>query len=146
MKYYVNRPTSTATGMEEFFNDLFGDGTFSRKFPPVDVYETEKGYVIEAQVAGFKQDEISLSVDKHVLTIAAETMKKAENESEKNEKKEERNYVIREMSKSSFTRSFTLPDDVDEENIEAETKDGILKVYIPKMERAQKGKIEIKIK
>lgn len=143
MKYYVNRPTSAVTGMEDFFNELFGDGTFSRKFPPVDVYETENAYVVEAEVAGYKQEEISLSVDKHVLTISATPLKKADaNE----EKKEDRKYLIKEMDRPSFSRSFTLPEDVNEEEIEAETKDGILSVTMPKMEKVQKGKIEIKIK
>ena len=145
MKYYVNRPTSAVTGMEDFFNDIFGDGTFSRKIPPVDVYETEKAYVIEAEVAGYKQEEISLSVDKHVLTISATVLKKAENV-EEDEKKEEKKYVLKEISRPTFSRSFTLPEDVNEEAIEAETKDGLLSVTIPKMERVQKGKIEIKIK
>ncbi len=143
MKYYVNRPTSAVTGMDEFFNDLFGDGSFSRKFPPVDVYETDKAYVIEAEVAGYKQEEISLSVDKHVLTISASLVKKVDNNEEK---KEDKKYVLREIGRSSFSRSFTLPDDVDEEKIEAETKDGVLLVYIPKKEKSQRGKIEIKIK
>lgn len=143
MKYYVNRPTSAVTGMEDFFNELFGDGTFSRKFPPVDVYETENAYVVEAEVAGYKQEEISLSVDKHVLTISATPLKKADaNE----EKKEDRKYLIKEMDRPSFSRSFTLPEDVNEEEIEAETNDGILSVTMPKMEKVQKGKIEIKIK
>lgn len=143
MKYYVNRPTSAVTGMDEFFNDLFGDGSFSRKFPPVDVYETDKAYVIEAEVAGYKQEEISLSVDKHVLTISASLVKKVDNNEEK---KEDKKYVLREIGRSSFSRSFTLPDDVDEEKIEAETRDGVLLVYIPKKEKSQRGKIEIKIK
>lgn len=143
MKYYVNRPTSAVTGMDEFFNDLFGDGSFSRKFPPVDVYETDKAYVIEAEVAGYKQEEISLSVDKHVLTISASLVKKVDNNEEK---KEDKKYVLREIGRTSFSRSFTLPDDVDEEKIEAETKDGVLLVYIPKKEKSQRGKIEIKIK
>ena len=143
MKYYVNRPTSAVTGMDEFFNDLFGDGSFSRKFPPVDVYETDKAYVIEAEVAGYKQEEISLSVDKHVLTISASLVKKVDNNEEK---KEDKKYVLREIGRSSFYRSFTLPDDVDEEKIEAETKDGVLLVYIPKKEKSQRGKIAIKIK
>lgn len=143
MKYYVNRPTSAVTGMDEFFNDLFGDGSFLRKFPPVDVYETDKAYVIEAEVAGYKQEEISLSVDKHVLTISASLVKKVDNNEEK---KEDKKYVLREIGRSSFSRSFTLPDDVDEEKIEAETKDGVLLVYIPKKEKSQRGKIEIKIK
>lgn len=143
MKYYVNRPTSAVTGMDEFFNDLFGDGSFSRKFPPVDVYETDKAYVIEAEVAGYKQEEISLSVDKHVLTISASLVKKVDNNEEK---KEDKKYILREIGRTSFSRSFTLPDDVDEEKIEAETKDGVLLVYIPKKEKSQRGKIEIKIK
>lgn len=144
MKYYINRPTSAVTGMEALFNDIFGDGTFSRKIPPVDVYEIENGYVIEAEVAGYKQEEISLSVEKHVLTIASEHLEKANGENE--EDQVERRFIMKEISRPDFTRSFTLPEDVDEEKIEAETKDGVLKVFIPKMEKAQKGKIQIQIK
>lgn len=138
MKYYVNRPASALTGMDEFFNELFGDGTFSKKFPPVDVYETEKNYVIEAYVAGYSQGDISLSVEKHVLTISA-----TENKEENNE---ERKYVLREIVKPSFVRQFTLPEDVAEESIEAETKDGILTIVLPKVEKAERGKIDIQIK
>lgn len=144
MKYYINRPTSAVTGMEALFNDIFGDGTFSRKIPPVDVYEIENGYVIEAEVAGYKQEEISLSVEKHVLTIASEHLEKANGENK--EDQVERRFIMKEISRPDFTRSFTLPEDVDEEKIEAETKDGVLKVFIPKMEKAQKGKIQIQIK
>ena len=148
MKYYINRPTSAVTGMDALFNELFGDGTFSRKIPPVDVYELENGYVIEAEVAGYNQEEISLSVEKHVLTIASEHLEKANDDekNEKEEKKNERRYVVKEISRPDFARSFTLPEDVDEEKIEAETKDGVLKVFIPKMEKAQRGKIQIQIK
>ena len=144
MKYYINRPTSAVTGMEALFNDIFGDGTFSRKIPPVDVYEMENGYVIEAEVAGYKQEEISLSVEKHVLTIASEHLGNANDNS--GEEKVEKRFIMKEISRPDFSRSFTLPEDVDEEKIEAETKDGVLKVFIPKMEKAQKGKIQIQIK
>ena len=72
-------------------------------------------------------------------------MKRANEEEEKSEKKEERKYLMREISRPSFSRSFTLPEDVDEENIKAETKNGLLVVTLPKTEKAQRGRIEVKI-
>ena len=52
---------------------------------------------------------------------------------------------MREISRPSFSRSFTLPEDVDEENIKAESKNGILTITLPKTEKAQRGRIEVNI-
>ena len=137
MKYAISK-RNPEYGLENFFNDFF-DGAYSTKMPPVDVYETDKGYMVEAEVAGYDPKDIKLSVDKHTLTISAE-------EEKKEEEKEGKKYMIRETYHNSFSRSFTLPDDVDESGISAETKHGVLKVTLPKKPaEPDKGRIEIKI-
>lgn len=137
MKYAISK-RNPEYGLENFFNDFF-DGAYSTKMPPVDVYETDKGYMVEAEVAGYDPKDIKLSVDKHTLTISAE-------EEKKEEEKEGKKYMIRETYHNSFSRSFTLPDDVDESGISAETKHGVLKVMLPKKPaEPDKGRIEIKI-
>ncbi len=137
MKYAISK-RNPEYGLENFFNDFF-DGAYTTKMPPVDVFETKDGYTVEAEVAGYAPEDIKLSVDKHMLTIKADTEKKEE---EKDGKK----YMIRETYHNAFSRSFTLPDDVDEANITAETKNGVLKVTLPKKPaEPEKGRIEIKI-
>ena len=147
MKYYINRTNPAISGIDSLFSDLFGDALYSSRIPQVDVYETPSSYTVEAEVAGYDENDISISVEKHILTIKSDekNLRKANEEEEKEEKKEERKYLMREISTPSFSRSFTLPEDVDEENIKAETKNGILIVTIPKTERAQRGRIEVKI-
>ena len=137
MKYAVSK-RNPEYGLENFFNDFF-DGAYSTKMPPVDVYEKEGCYMVEAEVAGYEPGEIRLSVDKHTLTIKAE-------EEKKEEEKEGKKYMIRETYHNSFERSFTLPDDVDEAAISAETKNGVLRITLPKKpQEPDKGRIEIKI-
>ena len=147
MKYYINRTNPTLGGIDSIFNDIFGDNFYSSRIPSVDVYETPSSYVVEAEVAGYDEKDISISIEKHVLTVASDekNMKRANEEEEKSEKKEERKYLMREITRPSFSRSFTLPDDVDEEAIKAESKNGILTISLPKTQRAQRSRIEVKI-
>ncbi len=146
MKYYINRTNPALSGIDSLFNDMFEGNYYSAKVPSVDVYETPSSYEIEAEVAGYDEKDISVAVEKHVLTIASTKELRKANEEEKNEeKKEERHYLIREILRPQFSRSFTLPEDVDEENIKGETKDGILKVSLPKTQQSQRGRIEVKI-
>lgn len=147
MKYYINRTNPALAGIDSLFNDIFGDNYYSSRVPAVDVYETAENYVVEAEVAGYEEKDISVSVEKHVLTVSSndKELKKVNQEESKEEKKEERNYLVREISKPSFSRSFTLPEDVDEDNISAETKSGVLKIVLPKTAKAQRGRIEVKI-
>ena len=143
MKYYINRTNPSLNGIDALFSDLFGDSIYSSRIPQVDVYETKDKYVLEAETAGYKEGDISIDVEKHVLTIktADKDLKKVNEE----EKKEERKYLMREISRPEFSRSFTLPEDVDEENICAESRNGILTVTLPKTAKAQRGRIEVKI-
>lgn len=143
MKYYINRTNPSLSGIDSLFSDLFGDSLYSSRIPQVDVYETKDSYVVEADVAGYEEKDIQISVEKHVLTISSEdkNLKKANGE----EVKEERKYLMREISRPYFSRSFTLPEDVDETAIRAESRNGILTLTIPKKTPEERGRIEIKI-
>lgn len=140
------------------FNDLFDDLGFggysypsytSRKAllsPKVDVKEDDKQYTMEMDLPGKTEKDVNIELDKNVLTISSE-MKSAnevcnKEKSEKEEKKAPK-YIIRERTYSSFSRSFTLPDDVDSEKLTASVKDGILKVVMPRKEAQQPKKISI---
>ena len=108
-----------------------------KRYPRVDVYETGNAYVIEAEVAGYSEDKINLSVDKHILTISSEEVKK--------ELKEGTTKIAEEINLPAFERSFSLPEGSDEEKISADYKNGILLITIPKSEKAIAKRIEVKI-
>ena len=120
------------------YNDIFNTLFSVSKFPPVDIYENDKGYVITAELAGYDEDKINIFAEKHVLHIASDEHENAKENSD-------RKYLIKERSVKSFERSFTLPDDANEENITASYKMGILSVFIPKMPKVEPKKIEVKI-
>ena len=140
MKYYVsynhNNPVSN---FESLFNDLWSDwGASSSKIPPVDIYETEKAYVIEAELAGYKQDEVQVNVDKHVLRISSDKQSLKDVDGKKS--------LGRERYFKKFERSFSLPEDIDESAIEGEFSDGVLTVTLPKKDEVLPKTIEVKIK
>lgn len=113
--------------LSDFFdNDRFFDADWLRKqsVPAVNVKESEKAFEIELAAPGLTKKDFEISVDNGMLTIS----------SEKREEKEEkeRNYTRKEFSYSSFSRSFTLPENVNEEDVKAYYEDGILKLQIAK--------------
>jgi len=107
-----------------------------RYMPSTNVMEDQDAYRIEMAVPGFSKKEINISMEKNILTISSER------EDEKNE--EGTTYTRREFGFSDFCRSFTLPESVDQENIKADYKNGILAVTLPKKEEV-KIKKEIQI-
>lgn len=113
--------------LSDFFdNDRFFDADWLKKqsVPAVNVKETEKGYEIDMAVPGFTKKDFEITVDKGVLTISSEK------EEEKEEK--DKNYTRKEFSYNSFSRSFTLPENVSEEDVKANYEDGILKLHVAK--------------
>ena len=125
-------------------NDL--DGLFgslfpsTMKIPPVDIKEDASAFTINAEIPGYDQSEIELFVEKHTLVIKGE--KKAEDE-EKNE--DGRKYLLRERRHVSFERSFTLPENLNEEDISANFRNGILEITLPKLPKAEPKRIEVKL-
>lgn len=135
--------SNVSTWLEDIFNrDL--PSVFTSNFntgmsvPKVNIKETADAFMVEVAVPGLKKSDFKLDLDNRVLTISTETK-------EENEHKEE-NYTRREFGYASFKRTFTLPDSVNDEKINANYTDGILSVHLPKKEEAkQKPARNIKI-
>lgn len=96
--------------------------------PAVNIKESEKDFELELAVPGRKKSDFKIEIDKDVLTISSEV----ENEVEA----KEGNYTRREFAFTSFKRAFTLPKSVDNEKIEANYEDGLLRFVLPKKEEA----------
>ncbi len=105
--------------------------------PLVDIVEDDKEYLIKAEVPEVKKDDVRVTVQDDVLTITGErTLEKEE---------KGRKYHRVERSYGRFVRSFTLPEDADGDKVAAEFKDGVLRVHLPKSEKAKPKTIEVKI-
>jgi HSP20 family protein len=105
--------------------------------PIVNVLESDSEFQIEAELPGVDKNDMKLSVEDGVLTISGQRAK------EKEEKG--RRYHRVERAYGTFTRSFTIPELVDEKRLTAEFKNGILIVHLPKSEKAQPKSIEVQI-
>ncbi|MBR1714049.1 MAG: Hsp20/alpha crystallin family protein [Treponema sp.] len=139
------------------FNDWLNDdyyGTTSKIFVPnVDVTETKDSYVLEMDLPGREEKDVAIELNDRVLTISSAEEKKAETEEQDAEKKDEGGseteekpqYLLRERCRSSFSRSFTLPKDIDETGVSANFKNGVLSITIPRKAEAQPRKITINV-
>ncbi len=135
MNYLMTR--NVENGFDALFNDMFRDwGIRNSVVPSVDVYEDEKAFHVEAELAGYEESDVNVHVEKHVLHITSE---------KKTEKKEDRKYLVCERSFAKFDRSFSLPESVDEDGIKAEFKNGILDVTLPKKPVVEPKRIQVKI-
>lgn len=113
------------------------DLTVAEWAPLVDIMEDDKEYLIKAELPEVKKEDVKVTVQNEVLTIAGER---------KFEKEEKgRKYHRVERAFGSFERSFTLPEDADGSKVTAEYKDGVLKIHLPKSERATPKSIEVKV-
>jgi len=90
--------------------------------PSVDITEDKESYMIKAELPEVKKEDVKVNIDKNILTFSGER---------RTEVKDEKEHRI-ERSYGSFSRSFSLPDNIDETNIRAENKDGMLYLTIPK--------------
>ncbi|WP_405377961.1 Hsp20/alpha crystallin family protein [Nonlabens sp. Asnod3-A02] len=126
---------------EMFKNDYLGGTTETAKsfVPSINVAEREESYLLELSIPGFSKDEVHIEVDKDVLTIASQVEKIEEDAALK--------FTRREFGKKSFKRSFNLPETVNQNDIDASYKNGVLLITLPKKEEAlplPKRKISLK--
>jgi len=126
--------------MPSVFNDFFKpwnewfdkDDMWGRmaNVPAVNITEQKDMYGVELAVPGMKKDDFRIDVDGNMLTISSE---KEETKEEKDKK-----FTRKEYSYSSFSRTFTLPEEINKEMIEAKYEDGVLKIALPRKEEAKK--------
>ncbi len=109
---------------------LGGVQNFGGLVPAVNIKETDTVFGIELAAPGKKKEDFNVEIDHNVLTISSEER------SESNEKDGEGKYTRKEFNYSSFRRSFTLPETVNLDSINASYEDGVLHVTLPKKEEA----------
>lgn len=119
-----------------YLDDVFDDFLASRKEVGMkcDIYEKDGNYHIEMDIPGFDKKDISVESKNGYLII------KAEKNSQLNEENDKRNYIHRERSYGKYERSFYLGD-LDQDKIDAEFINGILKITVPKKEQTDNKKI-----
>jgi HSP20 family protein len=113
--------------VDRFFPSSWGLGT--GKAPSVNVAETDREYHVEVFAPGFKKADFSVDVEDDMLHIRAE--------SKQEDKEEKRNYTRKEYHYQSFTRSFRLPENIQDDQVSAKYEDGVLMITIPKTQMEQ---------
>jgi len=122
---------------ESVFNDPILTDRLPNRNPAVNIAETDGDFQIELAVPGMKKEDFKISIDKNVLSISSE--KKNENV------QEGKKFSKREFSYASFTRSFNLPETIDQSKVDAAYSDGILKLTVAKKEEAKVQSREIAV-
>ncbi|MFW6219435.1 MAG: Hsp20/alpha crystallin family protein [bacterium] len=128
MKY--QKPSSFVNIFDTFFNDDFITNNNSYGSVKYDVIEGDDQYILDMSLPGFKKENVTINVDKDVLTINGERTKD-----------EKSKYTYNGSFFGKFEKSFDLPDDVKSEDIKASFNDGILSISIPKNVEARVSKM-----
>ena len=138
---FNQQPVKTLSGiMDDIFNGKFINKDFATSdffgaHAPVNIRETKDAYVLDVVAPGFEKSDFKINLDGQTLTISSEkkTEQKVENEKQ----------IRREFSFRSFSRSFTLDENVDADKINAKYDNGVLKLTLPKKEAKQEAAKEI---
>ncbi len=105
--------------------------------PIVDIQETDKEYLIKAELPEVKKEDVKITIKDGVLTV----------EGERRQEKEEKDKKFHRVERSygKFVRSFTMPVDADEKSVKADFKEGVLNVHLAKSEAAKPKTVEVKV-
>lgn len=124
----ITRRTFRPFYMPNLFDDDFFSGLTNRmtQLPAVNIREDEKNYFLDLAIPGIDKKDLKIDINEDILTISSES------KTETDENKD--GYRRKEFSYSSFCRSFYIPENVTRDKIEANYKDGILSVGLPKQE------------
>lgn len=125
--------------IDDFFKEDFDrlPTQMSSWKPAVNVLENEDNFSLEVVAPGMKREDFKIKVEKGMLTISSE---KEESSEEKGD-----NYLRREYRHGSFSRSFTLPENVEMDGINAKYEDGVLRIVMPKNEEERNSTKEITV-
>lgn len=134
------RPETTFPALfDDFFkpwNEMFDNSRFwgrAATVPPVNITETPNEYRVMLAAPGIKKEDFKIDVEGNMLTISAEKEEKVEEKEDK--------FTRREFNYTTFTRSFTMPEDVQYDKVDARYVDGVLELMLPKKEEAKKTTI-----
>lgn len=119
-----------------FFNDAFHNSDNQFFTPRTDITENEKAFRLQLAIPGIEKELVKIDLKDNTLTISGEKAFKKE--------EQDRKYHLIENKYGKFSRSFTLPANVKKDEIQAEYKNGVLEVVLPKSEVAQPKTIEVK--
>ena len=138
------RPMSMFEEMERLFENfsthnwlrpLREHGVFTEGLPQVDVIDQDETILVKAALPGIERDDLEVSTTPQTVTIRATTRKE--------EKQENDEYFRREISSGNYLRTVTLPASIDETNIKAKFRNGMLEITLPKLESARRHSINI---
>lgn len=128
--------------MERMLDQMYGDEGFGDQANiriPLDVIENDDEFIVKAEIAGIDPENIDITYTDNNLTIKGEVM------DEREETEEEGRYHLRERRFGTYSRTISMPGTIDVENIEAESKDGILLLHLPKKEEVKPKRIEVQV-
>ena len=138
MSIVRHEPWTVLSRWHRDFDQFFGAETPRANvawIPSVDVREESDRFVVQADLPGVAEKDVDISLTGNQLTLSGKR--------EAKQKKDDERYHSFERSFGSFTRSFTLPDSVDAENITANYDNGVLSIIVPVAERAKPRKIQV---
>ncbi|MGF1637688.1 MAG: Hsp20/alpha crystallin family protein [Cyclobacteriaceae bacterium] len=136
----IKRNTGLFPSTPSFFDDFLTKDFINwgmspsrtSSLPAVNIHEEEGKYTVEVAVPGLKKDDFHVEIDNNILTISTEKEDRNEDRDQKG------NYTRREFSYTSFSRSFTLPEEVIEvDKVNARYENGVLSLDLPKKEAAK---------
>jgi HSP20 family protein len=130
-------PFTELDSMERRMRRIFEEIGFAPVLAPAaDVYETGEEFVVELEVPGYEEKELSVEVSDHMLAIRGSHTKETKDE-------EHKEFALRERLEREFERCFVLPDEADTEHMKAVFREGLLEVRAPMLEAARPKKVAI---
>ena len=117
---------------EDFINNLFGSNIYN-DIPPYNIVDNDKEFLIEFSVPGFDKKDFLLEVEENNLKVSKLSSKN---------NKPENNFFKRQFNYSQFEKNFTLPEEVNIEKINSKYENGILKIFLPKIQEFKQTKIK----
>jgi HSP20 family protein len=139
--------------MRQFWGDGNGhSNTVPTISYPMNIWETEDAFHVEAEMPGFKRDEVEITMESGTLCIVAQRRQQVDNTSEHNGEANEttngdtplqRHHHVRERRYARYERSFSMPTTIDEDQIQARLEDGVLHLTLPKRAEVKPRKIQV---
>ncbi|KMQ51758.1 Heat shock protein Hsp20 [Chitinispirillum alkaliphilum] len=141
----IIRYSAPVNTLSDWIDNFFADTGFESPnrqlakgtWPRVDVSEDEENYRLHADLPGMDKKDINIRIENGVLYM--------EGEKKEEVKREKGRYTHLERNFGKFSRSFTLPEEIDQERIEGKMENGVLELVLPKNEKAKPKKLQIKI-